>query len=161
MRHFRLWWVFAALSFVAILVVLGLTVLVRARDAGLSRHTVAMVRVAELSREVLGTPNAEFPVVIRLDGTGHVLGMLHGFPEDAASKLDELGNARRFDGDAQRTIAGLNMVIPMAASSENVVLITLTGGCEPCSQMDEEFLRFSRRRTDLASFVVEAHVDAR
>jgi hypothetical protein len=54
------------------------------QSTSMSRHRVSIVTVTELSREVLGTHVAEFPIVMLVDRSGYVVDTLRGFPEGAA-----------------------------------------------------------------------------
>ena len=127
-------------------------------ESTLSRHSVSIMTVSELSREVLGTTKAEFPLILRIDNVGRLLDVLRGHPANARSQLEALGNYERSRGDNGPRLSSLDMIGPLSDSREKIVLVILSGGCEPCSQMEREFSEFARRRPDLQSFIVEAHV---
>jgi len=68
--------------------------------------------------------------------------------------------AAAWPGSESQSTAGTEIIGSFPGSGERLVLITLTGGCDPCTEMEREFLKFAKRRPDLQSLIVEAHVQA-
>lgn len=151
-------------SFVALVMILGVWELVSSEggqrvDIAPRRLVVSVVDASKLSREISGKDRAAFPMILRIDQTGRILGMIEGRQVSFSMDAEQLWGSENPRNAAPNLARHFGTIVPKPVAQEILVLLTLKGVCEPCDSVEQDFLEFVRADPSLDSAIVEAHVD--